>query len=343
MPEGTVAESKNREMGDEDSESSELYDFEQEKQRAALERHYDERGQIARGHQIRSYVFMPYQIGEGTCAPTTRPSKIDSGHGRRRSTPFIKAYLDWKATNKDDTHPGAINSGEDGVSKILVVDDEKACRRVAQVPARERRLSNGVITAYNGTRRPRSSPARTSGTPFSSTSVMPEMDGYTSSDPAARRPQDESDPDHHSHRQRPAPGRVRDVVQRPRLHRETVRSEKTLAPEDSGIALKPKAERGRAPVPLQSNVDHSNAPVSGEIRVPDCSSNSSSRGAAKKEKSPGPRGGRRRTAIASSVLLHDAGRTFTQPSTPESSEEPGRRASRWTLIRKTLQLKQAAS
>lgn len=81
-----------------------LYDLEQEKQRAALEKHYDERGQIAWGHQIRSYVFMPYQL--------VKDLRTDQETGNVQSVldgeidPFIKAFLDWKATKKDATLPG---------------------------------------------------------------------------------------------------------------------------------------------------------------------------------------------------------------------------------------------
>ena len=39
-----------------------LYALEREKQRAAIEKRYDEKGDIAWGNQIRSYVFMPYQM-----------------------------------------------------------------------------------------------------------------------------------------------------------------------------------------------------------------------------------------------------------------------------------------
>lgn len=82
---------------------SKLFDLEQEKQRATLEKHYDERGQIAWGHQIRSYVFMPYQL--------VKDLRSDYETGDVQSVmdgaldPFIKAYLDWKATRKDATLP----------------------------------------------------------------------------------------------------------------------------------------------------------------------------------------------------------------------------------------------
>jgi len=39
-----------------------LYELEQDKKRAQVEKHYDEKGSIAWGNQIRSYVFMPYQL-----------------------------------------------------------------------------------------------------------------------------------------------------------------------------------------------------------------------------------------------------------------------------------------
>jgi peptide chain release factor 2 len=82
---------------------SRLFDLEQERKRAALEKHYDERGQIAWGHQIRSYVFMPYQLVKDlrTDFETSNVQGVMDGD----LDPFIKAYLDWKATKKDATLP----------------------------------------------------------------------------------------------------------------------------------------------------------------------------------------------------------------------------------------------
>ena len=39
-----------------------LYQLELDKKRSAMEKHYGAMGDIAWGHQIRSYVFMPYQL-----------------------------------------------------------------------------------------------------------------------------------------------------------------------------------------------------------------------------------------------------------------------------------------
>lgn len=76
-----------------------LFELEQEKKRAAVEKHYDEKGDIAWGNQIRSYVFMPYQLVKDTRTnhETGNVQNVMDGD----LDPFIKAFLDWKATKKD--------------------------------------------------------------------------------------------------------------------------------------------------------------------------------------------------------------------------------------------------
>ena len=76
-----------------------LFELEQEKKRAAIEKHYDERGEIAWGSQIRSYVFMPYQLVKDL------RSNHESGNVQAvldgDLDPFIRAFLGWMTTKKD--------------------------------------------------------------------------------------------------------------------------------------------------------------------------------------------------------------------------------------------------
>ena len=71
-----------------------LYDIEQEKKRAALEKHYDDKGDIAWGNQIRSYVFMPYQLVKDnrTGQETGNIQAVMDGE----LDPFMRAFLSWK-------------------------------------------------------------------------------------------------------------------------------------------------------------------------------------------------------------------------------------------------------
>lgn len=68
-----------------------LYELEQEKKRAQIEKHYDEKGTIAWGNQIRSYVFMPYQLVKDhrTGFETGNVQKVIDGD----IDLFIEAYL----------------------------------------------------------------------------------------------------------------------------------------------------------------------------------------------------------------------------------------------------------
>jgi peptide chain release factor 2 len=71
-----------------------LYDREMEKQRAAAEKHYDDKGDMAWGNQIRSYVFMPYQMVKDLRSghETSQIQAVIDGD----LNPFIHAYLEWK-------------------------------------------------------------------------------------------------------------------------------------------------------------------------------------------------------------------------------------------------------
>jgi len=75
-----------------------LYQIELDKKRSGMEKHYGEMGDIAWGHQIRSYVFMPYQMVKDlrTGQETSQIQKVMDGD----LDPFIEAYLAWLAAGK---------------------------------------------------------------------------------------------------------------------------------------------------------------------------------------------------------------------------------------------------
>jgi len=75
-----------------------LYELERDKQRQAIEKRYDDKGDIAWGNQIRSYVFMPYQMVKDhrTSFEVGQVDKIMDGD----LDLFIDAYLEWAAKKK---------------------------------------------------------------------------------------------------------------------------------------------------------------------------------------------------------------------------------------------------
>jgi len=75
-----------------------LYELEREKQRASYEKHYSEKGAIEWGSQIRSYVFMPYQLVKDnrTGYETSQVAAVMDGD----IDDFIGTYLSWKLGNK---------------------------------------------------------------------------------------------------------------------------------------------------------------------------------------------------------------------------------------------------
>ena len=82
-----------------------LYDLEQEKFREEKEKRYNAQGQIAWGHQIRSYVFMPYQMvkdARTNCLSRNVQSVMDGN-----LDPFINAYLDMYRISTGDENMGS--------------------------------------------------------------------------------------------------------------------------------------------------------------------------------------------------------------------------------------------
>lgn len=75
-----------------------LYEVEMDKKRSEMERHYDAKGDIGWGHQIRSYVFMPYQLVKDmrTDHETSQIENVMDGD----LDPFMRSYLTWAAANK---------------------------------------------------------------------------------------------------------------------------------------------------------------------------------------------------------------------------------------------------
>jgi len=75
-----------------------LYEIEMDKKRSEAERHYDAKGDIGWGHQIRSYVFMPYQLVKDmrTDFETSQIDAVMDGN----LDGFMHSYLTWHAAGK---------------------------------------------------------------------------------------------------------------------------------------------------------------------------------------------------------------------------------------------------
>ncbi len=77
-----------------------LYELEMDKKRGEAEKRYGQKGEIAWGHQIRSYVFMPYQLVKDLRSghETSQIAAVMDGD----LDPFILAYLNYEAEKKKE-------------------------------------------------------------------------------------------------------------------------------------------------------------------------------------------------------------------------------------------------
>ena len=75
-----------------------LYELEMDKKRSEAEKRYGQKGEIAWGHQIRSYVFMPYQLVKDLRSgyETSQITAVMDGD----LDPFILAFLNYEAEKK---------------------------------------------------------------------------------------------------------------------------------------------------------------------------------------------------------------------------------------------------
>ena len=80
-----------------------LYEMEQDKQRKDMERFYGQKGEIAWGSQIRSYVLQPYTMVKDhrSGVETSNVQAVLDG----ALDPFVEAYL--KQAKREETQRNA--------------------------------------------------------------------------------------------------------------------------------------------------------------------------------------------------------------------------------------------
>jgi len=86
-----------------------LYQYEQQKKREEMERLYDEKGEIAWGNQIRSYVLQPYKMVKDlrTELKVGNADAVLDGD----ITPFAEAYLRYRRERKSCANASARREG----------------------------------------------------------------------------------------------------------------------------------------------------------------------------------------------------------------------------------------
>ena len=78
-----------------------IYELEMDKKRSEMERHYDAKGDIGWGNQIRSYVLMPYQLVKDlrTGHETSNVEGVLNGG----LDPFLESFLTYLIEKKPKT------------------------------------------------------------------------------------------------------------------------------------------------------------------------------------------------------------------------------------------------
>jgi peptide chain release factor 2 len=104
LPTGIAAESRTERSQHKNADNAmkllkaRLYQIEEQKQRAEVEKLYDEKGEVAWGYQIRNYVLQPYTLVKDarTDQQTAQVNNVLDGD----LDEFIQAYLRYKAQKK---------------------------------------------------------------------------------------------------------------------------------------------------------------------------------------------------------------------------------------------------
>ncbi len=104
IPTGIAAESRTERSQHKNADNAmkllkaRLYALEEQKQRAAVEKLYDEKGEVAWGYQIRNYVLQPYTLAKDarTETQTAQVGNVLDGD----LNDFIQAYLRMKTDKK---------------------------------------------------------------------------------------------------------------------------------------------------------------------------------------------------------------------------------------------------
>jgi peptide chain release factor 2 len=104
LPTGLAAESRTERSQHKNADNAmkllkaRLYQIEEQKQRAEVEKLYDEKGEVAWGYQIRNYVMQPYTLVKDarTEQQTAQVNNVLDGE----LDEFIQAFLRYKAQKK---------------------------------------------------------------------------------------------------------------------------------------------------------------------------------------------------------------------------------------------------